>query len=130
MPNGIQTGNKLDVSEAQLFQSFVSPFRSRGTAARDNTEGVVVNAVLLQQYFCGKDLFPGTASGGIDPVYFVGIPEAIQRETNQKMIFRQKLRPFIIDQQTVGLDRVGDPGMVDVIFLLQLDCLSEKRKPR
>ena len=72
----------------------------------------------------------GSLSGGIDPVSIMDILGAVQRQPDQKMIFRQKLCPFIIDQQTVGLDRIGDPGMVDVKFLLQLRCDSEKRKPR
>ena len=60
----------------------------------------------------------------------MNFPGPIQRNSHQKMIVRQKLRPLVVDHITVGLNGVVNGDLLMVQLLLQLYHAPEKRKSR
>ena len=57
---------------------------------------------------------------------FVGIPETIYGESNQKMLFLKELRPVRIEQNSVGLNRETDTDSGRTVFFYRFYEMLEE----
>src|SRR5208282_6212639 len=66
----------------------------------------------------------------VHPVAVVHLSRAVDTHANQKSVVAKKLAPFVIQQYSVCLDRIGDALASRTILLLQLDDPAEKSDPQ
>ncbi len=64
------------------------------------------------------------------PAGVVGGQSSVQGQPHQEMIPGQKLTPLLIQAIAIGLEGMGNPHMLPVILLLQLQTSAEKGQPR
>ena len=87
-----------------------------GALGGDHAENVGPDPVLFQQPVAAADPAPSALLPDIYPVQVVKIFGAVQRKTYQKIMLFQKNGPVFIQQSAVGLERIGNGHIFDIIF--------------
>ncbi len=59
----------------------------------------------------------------------VNVTRAVQADPDQETVRGKKFRPFIVDEDTVRLDGIGDDLVGSAVFFLYIHRLLEKIKP-
>ena len=124
----IQTGNELQIPvRGQRIKYRVG---RGGNLLRDNAQDIIRHTVLFQKLCSLQGARVGGSTGSIDTVTVVQGRRAVQRDAHQKLTFGKKLCPFLVQQGSVGLQRIGHGQTTGVVLLLQRQHAPIKRFAR
>src|SRR6185312_4046074 len=118
-------GDELHVSAAGFTQELVDIERVIGIFAVDDGEGVEFDGVLFEAGDGGEDSVEGGLPAFVDAVDVVQLAGAVDGEADEEMIGGEELGPFVVEENAVGLENVGDGAAVGV-FLLELEGAAEE----
>ena len=95
----------------------------------DGRQDVEAHFVLVQQAGGAHHFFPGGLAAFIDAVEVVEFAGAVHTQTDQEVAAAQKVAPFVVEQRTIGLERVFDLHARLLVLLLELDRFLEVVQP-
>ena len=120
--------DKLDKFDSGAAQKIIDPQRFARALAVHAGQRVVLHIMLLQRLQRAHYQLMRRAPAFGHAILVVDLRRAIKRQTNQEMMTRKKLTPFIVQQDAVGLKAVANPPSGPV-FLLQSNRPTIKIQP-
>ncbi len=120
--------DELHVPDAVLFEKAVDLQRVLHVDPVDDAEDVVLHPVLLQQPEAFHHFGVGGALLFVHAVEVVKLGGPVKADTDEKIVFPEKLAPLGREQGAVGLQRVGAPPAGGQVLPLQLDDFLKKLK--
>jgi hypothetical protein len=97
----------LDVVHADGTEEAVNFPRVFHVGLAQHAEDVEFDFVLLEDFDAAHHAPPGPLSSAVDPVTIVHGLGAVNGDAHQPVIFPQQAAPVLVDQDSVGLQRVG-----------------------
>ena len=121
--HALHHGRELDVVAADGFKKIVESQRFFGIEMVDHGQRVPFHPMLVEQTNAAHHLPKRGSPGSRAPIGIVEILPAIDGYAHQKVIFFEKLAPFIGQQRAIGLN-----GIVD-LSPLRITLLQRQRPP-
>ena len=125
----VQTGDKLKVAAAHVFQVLIDRLPPSARRAGDHTKQVKIDLLFLQQPHRPLYDGPGAFSLGINPVCIVKLPHPVHRNSHKEAVIPEKICPFLVDQHPIGLNGVFHQQSGACIFSLKRNELLIEFQP-
>jgi hypothetical protein len=126
---GLDAGDELQKIKFQIDEKIEYLVRLGHILIVDQCEDIKLDVIVFAPLDRCHDPIPGALALIVKPVVVVEFLWSIETYAYEKFVFVKKLAPFIVKQDAVGLQGVGDDLAVFAVFLLELDELFVKIKP-
>jgi hypothetical protein len=126
IPVFLHDGNELQKGATILFHEIVHLHGMITVRTVYGGQDIELYLVALKDLQPLHHALKGASPFLIDAIGIVEIQGTIEAEPHQELVFVEKLAPFVIKQDTVGLDGIGDLLSLRPDLILQGDCLAEE----
>src|SRR5581483_7224186 len=110
---------------ADFLEEPVNLERMIAVAAVDDRERVKLDAMFLQQFDPAHHALEGGLAAFGHAKLIVQFARPVDRDADEKTMFRQKPRPLLVQQNSIGLKGVDDL-LARAVTTLERDCFAEK----
>lgn len=112
--------SELEERATDLFEEIVELQRMVHVKIVDHSQGVPFHAMSFQEIDSPDDLIKRAFSGTGVSIFIVKFPGAVDRDSNEPIVFSEESAPFVVKEDSIGLNGVVDSASGG-IFLLQFE---------
>ncbi|CCY39049.1 uncharacterized protein BN472_00383 [Tannerella sp. CAG:118] len=109
---------KLHIMTSYLLKETICFYRVMHIIVINYRQGIKLHIMFLQQFYSSHYSRERPSSTFIFTITVMYVFRAINGYTDQKIIVFEKTTPFIIQQYTVGLNRICDKTTSCILFLI------------
>lgn len=113
----LNQGDKLVESATDGLEKFVNLKGVVGIVTMHHRQGVVLHLMALEDLQASHDLIESGLAGLVRAIEIVEMSRPVDGQAYQEFVFGQKLAPFRIEQDSIGLDGVGHRTTLSVLRL-------------
>lgn len=108
---------KLDVARAYIFIEMVDLQGIVGIIVVDDTHGIPLHAMLLQETDAAHNLLERGLFSSRTTVFVVKLLRSVDADTDKEVVLAKELAPLVGEQGAIGLQAVVDEATVGVLTL-------------
>ena len=123
--NSFNDGRELQVLATDALEEIIEFERVVGVEVVDNSHGVPVHAVLVEQAYALHDAMEGGKPCAIAAVLVVKLLRSVDRHAHQPTFAFEEFAPFVREQRAVGLNAIADDAPLSVALLQFHSALVE-----